>query len=446
MKVMAAVLFAFLSLILTLRVPVAQAQQFAGWAGGCTSGSNCDVPNQHSQGFTCTTETCSGFTSGVGDGQFLNPNGIALDASGNIYIASNGTRVENLAMTGAFTGWAGKCTSGSNCDTANQHSNGFTCAATTCDGPFAGTGGDAQFLGPNGIAIDSLGNIYVADEDLTDNRVLKFASDGTFIGWAGRCGFGPNCDSVNQRSLGFSCTAMTCFNTGFPGNGDGQFYGPTGVAVDSLDNVYVVEFVNRRVQKFDPSGAFITKWGSLGSDDGQFNAPRSLAIDSSDFVYVADTNNYRVQKFDSAGTFLGWAGKCTAGSNCDIAAQHSNGFTCDASTCSGLDFGSGDGQFTNVWSVAVNDLGDVYVSESSRVQRFDSTGMFIGWAGRCLGGVGCDIANQRSNGFLCTAATCTGPLPGSGDGQFQDVTGIAADPSGNVYLSDSMNSRVQLFN
>jgi DNA-binding beta-propeller fold protein YncE len=65
-----------------------------------------------------------------------------------------------------------------------------------------------------------------------------------------------------------------------------------------------VESGNRRVQKFDSAGTFISKWGTLGTGDGQFNNPWGMCIDSSSNLYVADAINNRVQVFNSDGTFL----------------------------------------------------------------------------------------------------------------------------------------------
>ena len=85
---------------------------------------------------------------------------------------------------------------------------------------------------------------------------------------------------------------------GSKGEGDGQFFSPGAVAVDSSDNVYVADELNHRIQKFDCDGTFITKWGSRGAGDGQFQEGKTgVALDSYGNVYVADGSNNRIQKF-----------------------------------------------------------------------------------------------------------------------------------------------------
>ena len=125
--------------------------------------------------------------------------------------------------------------------------------------------GDGQFNSPIGVAVDSSGNVYIAD---TLSRIEKFDSNGTFLAKWGSWGIG-----------------------------DGQFKDPEGVAVDSAGNVYVADWGNRRIQKFDSNGTFLAKWGSKGSGDGQFNSPIGVAVDSSGNVYVADSIDSRIQKF-----------------------------------------------------------------------------------------------------------------------------------------------------
>ena len=85
------------------------------------------------------------------------------------------------------------------------------------------------------------------------------------------------------------------------GTGDGHFKQPLGVAVDVSGNVYVADSGApvRRIQKFDSSGNFITKWGSDGAGDGQFRSAVGMAVDSSGNVYVSDTSLRRIQKFTS---------------------------------------------------------------------------------------------------------------------------------------------------
>jgi len=126
--------------------------------------------------------------------------------------------------------------------------------------------GNRQFNSPYGVAVDSVGNVYVSDT--YNDRIQKFDAGGNFLSkW------------------------------GSPGLDDGQFYSPHGVAVDSVGNVYVSDTYSDRIQKFDSGGYFSTKWGSPGGGDGQFNSPYGVAVDSADIVYVVDTNNHRIQKF-----------------------------------------------------------------------------------------------------------------------------------------------------
>ena len=180
--------------------------------------------------------------------------------------------------------------------------------------------GDGQFMYLLGVAVDTSGNVYVADTQ--NNRIQKFSSTGSFL--------------TKWGSLG---------------EGDGQFYVPLNVAVDSSGNVYVTESNNFRIQKFSSTGSFLTKWGTWGTDDGEFNRPAGVAVDSSGNVYVADIDNNRIQKFSPDGSFLTKWGS----------------------------YGSGDGQFANPRSVAVDSSGNVYVGDlnNHRIQKFSSTGSFI---------------------------------------------------------------------
>ena len=130
---------------------------------------------------------------------------------------------------------------------------------------------DGRFVTPQGVAVDSSGNVYVADMGM--DRIQKFDSEGTFsTKW------------------------------GSAGEENGEFHEPQGVAVDSSGNVYVADTVNHRIQKFDFEGTFITTWGSQGDRDGEFRGPTGVAVDSSNNVYVSEQGSNRIQKFGKGVT------------------------------------------------------------------------------------------------------------------------------------------------
>lgn len=142
----------------------------------------------------------------------------------------------------------------------------------------------AQFNSPKYITVDGSNNIYVADN--MNSRVQKFTSSGTYI-----------------------------TQWGSPGSGNGQFSGTTGIAVDTNNNwVYVIDSNNSRIQKFDLVGNFIAKWGSYGTGNGQFifydinfvlqGQEGGVAVDKAGNVYVVDNMNCRIQKFTSSGAYI----------------------------------------------------------------------------------------------------------------------------------------------
>jgi DNA-binding beta-propeller fold protein YncE len=201
--------------------------------------------------------------AGTVSGEFKFPNGVAVDSTGNVYVLDFlNQRVEKFTSDGNFiTQWGAPAVLGT------------------------GVGiGPGQFYAPNGIAVDSNGNVYVTDGN-EDGSILKFTSDGTFI------------------------TQWKTYGESDIGRQD------NGIAVDSLGNVYVtiggtvwmngtitLSETSGRIQKFTNDGTFITQW-SEGIENGQFSSPIGVAIDSAGSVYVSDSN-YRVVKFDGSGDML----------------------------------------------------------------------------------------------------------------------------------------------
>lgn len=200
--------------------------------------------------------------------------------------------------------------------------------------------GNSQFNWPKHIAVDDNSNIYVADE--ANDRIQKFTSSGDYITqWgnpvpiSGQLAWRAATISVDiennwvytidmyNRIQKFDLSGNFITQWGGTGTGDGQLMlyngdlnnqGPNGqMIVDKTGNIYVVDNMNHRIQKFSSSGDFLMKWGTKGSGFGQFLFPCGIAIDNvNGFIYVSDnsliegsSNNIaRIQKFDLSGNFI----------------------------------------------------------------------------------------------------------------------------------------------
>jgi tripartite motif-containing protein 71 len=204
----------------------------------------------------------------IGTGVLVSPQGVAVDATGNIFVTDT-NRVDKFDSSGTHIG---------------------------------GWGGAGVFSLPFGIAVDNAGNVYVTDNG--NNNVQKFSNTGTLI--------------TSWGSLGYT--------------GNGTFYEPRGITVDVSQNVYVVDLGNRLIQKFSNTGSFLAEWGSNGSGNGQFNNQSGVAADNSGNIYVTDSYNNRVEKFTNTGGYLTqWATTGTAGggpigvvvdANCNVYVGH----------------------------------------------------------------------------------------------------------------------------
>ncbi|MEI8328052.1 MAG: 6-bladed beta-propeller [Candidatus Taylorbacteria bacterium] len=377
-----------------------------------------DTVGQRIEKFDSSGNFISKFGSyGTGNGQFVTPYGIAVDPSNNVYVADSGNnRIEKFDSSGNYvTQWG-----------------------TT------GTGA-GQFSTPRGIGIaTSTGDIYVVDSG--NNRIQLFNSSGTFIstfGYGVATGASSTEICTTSCRAGFAVASTTA----------GGYNVPYGVAVNSSGNaIYVADYTNNRIVKSDLTGNYLVTWGKSGSTNGSTTKPYQISLDNSGNVYIADSGNTRIEKFDSSGNYISKFGS----------------------------YGSGNGQFNSTNGVVVDSLNNVYGSDPSnlnRVEKFNSSGTYITNFGLSFYGNGTIYAptylTTDSSGNLYVSDSGNnniyvfgsngnyisqfgGATSGTTNGLFKSFQnfgtyssngprGIAIDHSGNILVSDTANSRVEVF-
>ena len=328
-----------------------------------------------------TTVAGTGTGSFGGDGgpatqAWINsPRSVEVDGSGNLYIVDRWNyRIRKVDTAGTITTVAGTGTSG-----------------------FSGDGGqatDARINAPRGVAVDGSGNLYIADT--SNNRIRKVDSSGVITTVAG------------TGTLGFS--------------GDGgqataaKIWEPSGVEVDGSGNLYIADTQNYRIRKVDTSGTITTVVGvglsGFGGDGGpatgaQIRSPQGVEVDGSGNLYIADPGNHRVRKVDTSGTITTVAGTGTRGFSGD------NGPATEAQ----LDWPQ---------RVAVDGSGNLYITDRNRhrVRKVDTAGTITTVAGTGTAGFSGD----------------DGPATSA---QINRPEGVAVDESGNLYISDTSNQRIR---
>jgi len=286
----------------------------------CNKTNNAQLPAPQAPVFdhtyTVSTVTGSGAV-GFKDGdaataQFNMRYGITMDSLGNMYISDSANNsIRKIAPDGSVKTLAG---------------SGVIGAAN-------GTGNEAQFYFPQGIAVDATGNVYVADT--FNNQIRKITPNGVVstvagTGAAGNVDGAGNIAEFNAPSgLAFDANGnllTSDFNNGtirkltIAGNvktltGIARLSGPQGIAVDASGNLYVVESGASLIRKITPPGVLTTIAGAIGggfadgpSDKALFAVPEGITIDAADNLYVSDLGNNRIRKITPAGTVSTVAG------------------------------------------------------------------------------------------------------------------------------------------
>jgi len=272
-----------------------------------------------------------------------------------------------------------------------------------------GTNGAAQLYRPEGVAVDTNGNLYVADND--ENTIRKVAPAGT--NWV---------------------VTTIAGTAGSPGGNDGtngaaQFNAPIGITIDGTGSLYVADYGSDTIRKITPSG---TNWvvstiagtdGVGGFADGtnggaQFDQPSGIAVDTNGILYVADAYNCTIREVAPSGT--NWVVTTIAGTATNIDGMVPNYGSADGT--------NGAAQFFGPSSIAVGRSGNLFVADT-----YNYTIRKIAPAG--TNWVVSTIAGQvGSYGFT------DGPNLAA---QFNYSYGIASDRSGNLYVADTDNYTIR---
>lgn len=327
-----------------------------------------------------TTVAGNGGYAYSGDGgaavaaQLNSPQAVAVDASGNFYIADTANNVvRKVAADGTISTVAGNGGAGFGGD--------------------GGAGASAQLNAPQGVAVDSSGNVYIAD---TANSRVRKVSGGTISTFAGSGTVGYGGDGG--------------------GAGSAQLNSPVGLASDASGNLYIADSGNSAVRKVSTSGTITTLAGNgrqgYSGDGGaaltaRLNYPQGVAVDSAGNVFIADTFNNRVRVVAPSGGI-----KTVAGN--------------------GLANYAGDGgpatsaQVPSPTGVAVDSTGNLYISDNSAfVRKVSFSGIITTIAGNGT------VGYSGDNGAALSA-------------QLNKPGGLAVDTKGNLYISDAGNNAVRL--
>ena len=316
------------------------------------------IAGNNSQGY-------SGDSGPATSAQLYQPGGIAVDHSGNIYIADGGNHRVRKISNGTITTVAGTGTAGYSGDGK---------AATS-----------AQLNNPVGVAVDSSGNLYIADA--ANNVIRQVSTSGTITTVAGNATLGAG-------YTGDSGTATSA-----------QLNNPVAVAVDPSGNLFIADSNNNVIRKVTQGAIFTLVGGSATTD--QLHHPDSVVLDANGDQFIADTLGRRIVEF-SYGAFTTLAGNEVYGYNGDgIQATQASLF--------------------DPMGVALDAAGNIYIADT----------------------INCRIRMVTPNGVITTIAGDGLPgFLGDGGPASQSAVyfprALTVDNAGNVYISDSFNNVVRI--
>jgi sugar lactone lactonase YvrE len=415
-------------------------------------------------GHLCHVSTDGCGDGGVATGATMNsPTAVATDAAGIVYIADTGdnrirainTQSSDITIYGVLI---------HSKDIATIVGTGVPCASSTSPCGDNKKALQANLNGPNGIAIDHLGNIFIADSG--DHRIRVVTPAGFIAAYAGNgvacnptvgCGDGGPAKKANlsapwqiyvdaSDNLYISdppedrirLVSNTQVISSIAGNGSGcnvakppfcgdgasatsaQLNSPRGVWADASGNFYIGDTGDQRVRKVAAANQTISTYmgGGAGNDGGPATsavlaANRDVAVDTLGNFYIADTGNNRIRKV-SGGTITTVAGT-------GLGGYGGNNVSATAS----------DVLFSSPYGLAVDGAGNIYVADTNNevIRKISTAGIITTIAGKA--GKPCDPSTNCGDGLPATSATFTFP------------TKVAVDSAGNLYIADSGASRVR---
>ncbi len=340
---------------------------------------------------------------------------------------------------------------------------------------------------PNGTQYSELSVPMTSNDVILPHRIAKNYVVGTwkfYINYGGVIRFESfyvdAAQADNKEMLNTKKFTVPTFSSKF---GSTNFTEPNGIAIDSDNNVYVVDSGHSKVMRLDSNGTFALNWGSWGSSNGQFKHPTGIFVNKN-YVFVADSGNARIQMFNNSGNFLyAWGiygmGPSMFHSPVAMALDKTGDlFVADSDRDTIQIFSTGGiykyqiqspltkyASFSAIKAITFDSEDDFYaVSIDNRVLKYSSIGNFKNFFGSSGEEEGrfnnptAIVIDSKDNFYVVDSGNhriqkfdtygnfiLSWGTEGTGPGQFEDPAGIAIDSMGNIYVVDKKNNNVQKF-